>query len=481
MLEIGDVVAMPLPLGGFGACQVTAAGDELTVCVFDWHSDAVPALDDLRGAGPLIIDHHSWEGVPQILSVDASAPLPPGFVWLGRFPVGAGMLRSTSAYGGWPALSVQVVLQRQWDLRVPDEVKAAYKNAAPGQIEADFGARRIRRPAMVSGLDLRELHGEVRWAGLDALPRVTSLTWAGPDRGLAAALSSRPIVTALHWAGPPEEVDLGGTHLNELTFAEGSPRRLVLPPTLTRLRLGADGPPPELVTAAAGGRWIRLTTRSGVPAGLSGVREVALEVAGDVPLMALDGLAELESLRIQWLRPHGGLTGTAAFPRLHTLELIDAYGVEASMLPPPGGALRHLGVASLRSSQSGPIKQRYRGSSVEVRLRGAKSDKWLAANIDNPLRNWVDDDRRAGAAACRAYTVASEAIGRLSADDPGGVADARQTLREFVDRLNDLDGRHGLIDTLRREEAGDAFVALATRAGVPAGEAGSWFDEWRDF
>ncbi|MGW0197721.1 hypothetical protein [Nonomuraea sp. NPDC003201] len=479
MLEIGDVVAVPLPLGGFGACQVTAAGGELTVCVFDWHSDAAPALDDLRGARPLIIDHHSWEGVPQILSVDAAAPLPAGFVRLGSLPVSAGMPCQTSAYGGWPALGVQVVLQRHWDLRVPDEVKAAYKSAAPGQVEADFGGRRIRRPAMVSGLDLRELHGEVRWAGLDALPRVTSLTWAGPDRGLAAALSSRPIITSLHWADPPVEVDLGGTQLNDLTFAGASPRRLVLPPTLTRLRL--DAAPPELVTAAAGGRWIHVTTRSGVPAGLSGVRDVAMEVAGDLRLAALDGLAELESLRIQWLRSYGGLVGATAFPKLHTLELIDAYGVDASMLPPPGGALRHVSVASLRSSQSGPIKQRYRGSEVRVRLRGAKSDKWLAANIDNPLRDWVDDDRRAGAAACRAFTTASEAIGRLSADDPGGVADARQTLREFVERLNDLDGRHGMIDTLRREEAGDAFMALAARAGVPSGEAGSWFDEWRDF
>ncbi|MEV1167596.1 hypothetical protein [Nonomuraea sp. NPDC049784] len=184
---------------------------------------------------------------------------------------------------------------------------------------------------------------------------------------------------------------------------------------------------------------------------------------------------------MEWLGPYGGLVGEAAFPSLHTLQLIDAYGVEAPMLPPPGGSLRHLNVASLRSSQSRPIKERFRGSEVRVRLRGAKSDKWLAANIDNPLRDWVDDDRRAGAAACRAYAAAAQAIGLLSPDDPGAVADAREVLREFVETLNALDERHGLIDTLRREEAGDAFMGLAERAGVPAGEVGSWFDEWRAF
>ncbi|WP_433435319.1 hypothetical protein [Nonomuraea sp. CA-141351] len=481
MLEIGDVIVMPLPLGGFGACQVTDTDAELTVCVLDWHSKGMPALDDLRGAGPLVVDHHSWEGVPKILSVDASEPLPAGFVRLGWLPVEPGMPRSTNSYGAWPGLGIQVVLQRQWDLHVPAEAKAAYKAAKPGQVEADFGVRRMRRPAMVSALDLRELQGEVRWAGLDALPRVTALTWAGSDRGLAAALEARPIITGLHWLDPPDEVDLGGTHLHGLTFAGAGPRRLALPPFLTSLSLSPDGPPPETVTAAGDGRWIRLTTRSGVPAGLRGVRDVAMEVAGDLPLATLGGLADLESLRVQWLGPYGGLVGEAALPSLHTLQLIDAYGVEAPMLPPPGGPLRHLSVASLRSSQSRPIKERYRGSEVRVRLRGAKSDKWLAANIDNPLRDWVDDDRRAGAAACRAYAAAAQAIGLLSPDDPGAVADAREVLREFVETLNALDERHGLIDTLRREEAGDAFMGLAERAGVPAGEAGSWFDEWRVF
>jgi hypothetical protein len=51
----------------------------------------------------------------------------------------------------------------------------------------------------------------------------------------------------------------------------------------------------------------------------------------------------------------------------------------------------------------------------------------------------------------------------------------------MVERLNRLDDRYGFIDTLRREEAGDAFAGLAQRAGVPADEAAAWFDDWRDF
>ncbi|WP_188197113.1 hypothetical protein [Nonomuraea sp. SYSU D8015] len=479
MLEMGDVVAVPLPLGGYGAFQVTAAGDHLTVCMLDWRSDAVPALDDLRAAGPLILDHHAWHGVPQVVNVTADDPLPDGFVRLGRLPVHPELPRECHGYGFWAALGPQVVLQRRWDTEIPAEVRAAYKAAGHGRVEVDLGSARLVRSTALVKLDLREHQGEIRWAGLDALPRLTTLSWAGPDRGLAEALSARPLLSTLTWTDPPEEVDLSRTHLTDLTLHGSAPRRLVLPAGLMKLDL--LGEPPEEVVAAADGRWVRLTSRRGVPSGLRGVRALVLEVAGDVPDAALDGLAELESLRVRWTGPYGGLDGAGALPRLHTLELADAYGMDPSTLPAPGGSLRRLSVDGLRSSRSKAIKQRYQGSGVVVEVRGAKSDRWLTANIDNPLRDWVDDHKRGGAAACTAYTVAARAIGELSADDPGAVADARGILQRFVATLNGIDEQYSMIDTVRREEAGEVFHQLAERAGVPPVEIQAWFDEWRDF
>jgi predicted CoA-binding protein len=54
-------------------------------------------------------------------------------------------------------------------------------------------------------------------------------------------------------------------------------------------------------------------------------------------------------------------------------------------------------------------------------------------------------------------------------------------LRELVDQLNSIDERHHIIDTFRREEAIEAFVALAAHAGVPTAVAKDWIDEWREF
>ncbi|TMR22364.1 hypothetical protein ETD86_11735 [Nonomuraea turkmeniaca] len=362
---------------------------------------------------------------------------------------------------------------------MPDEAKAAYKRAGHGQVDVDLGGARMTRSAALSTLDLREHGGEIRWAGLDARPRLTTLSWSGDDRGLAEALEDRPLLAALRWASPPGEVDLGRTHLTDLIIEGPGPRRLVLPPGLMRLKL--LGEPPEEVVAAADGRWVHLLLRSchrGVPSGLHGVRDLTLDVARDLPGAVLDGLTELESLLVRWTGPYGGFPGAVVLPRLHSLELIDAYGVEASTLPE---SLRYLRVNGLRSSRSRAVRQRYQGADVVVEVRGAKSDRWLAGNIDNPLRDWVDDDKRGGTAACKAYAEAARAIGALSAEDPGAVANARGVLLRFVEELNSIDERHEMIDTLRREEAGEAFFGLAKRAGVPATEAGAWFDDWREF
>jgi hypothetical protein len=73
------------------------------------------------------------------------------------------------------------------------------------------------------------------------------------------------------------------------------------------------------------------------------------------------------------------------------------------------------------------------------------------------------------------------AIDRLPPAGAGRLADAETALRHLIDTLNRIDRKHGFIDTLRREEAGDAFAVLASRADVPAPLADQWFDDWRDF
>ncbi|WP_460341616.1 hypothetical protein [Actinoallomurus acanthiterrae] len=469
---------MPLPLGGYGGCQVTMVEEKrLSVCLLAWYSDGVPTLDDLSAAGPWWLDHHAHQGRPAHISIDSSAPQPPGLTWLGKVPLHPDTPNETSSYSGWSYLAQQAVLQRRWDQRLPPEAKQAYKaaeNHLSQPVEIDLGEGPTERPTGTNLLDLRD-HGSVRWATLDALPQLTKLSWEGKERGLLGFLVAKPVVSDLYWTDPPTAVDLTETALTDLSFHGSAPKSLHLPAGLMHLTL--PNAPTEVV-AQDDGRWIRLTTSQPfIPAGLTGVRDLRLNVQGEATLTGLEELADLESLHIRWSGPPGTLTDPetlGVFDHLESLQLTDAYGLEDVEALPAPGVLRHFTINGVRKSVAKDLRARYRKSATTLSLHGAKSDTWLAVNLTNPLRDWVDDDERAGAAACKAYGDALRGIERDS-----GTAEA--TLQRLVERLNAIDERHGIIDTLRREQAGDAFMDLAARAGIPDARAADWFDDWRDF
>ncbi|MFC0549377.1 hypothetical protein ACFFHJ_00640 [Planotetraspora thailandica] len=379
---------------------------------------------------------------------------------------------------------MHVVSQRRWDLLVPAEAKAAYKNATNNPVVVNLGDEPQTMRATIWDVDLTAHLPQVRWSGLDALPRLTTLRWSGPDHGLTEAIAARPLIVDLIWNDPPSTIDLSATHLTAVTISGNGLRRLRLPPGLMNLRLTSD--PPQVVEAAEDGRWIRLLATSpghAIPSGLHGVRRLDLQVAGDLSLTGLGAAADLEELTITWTGPHGQLLDAVdlhGLRRLHTLQLTDAYGVEASSLPRPGTPLRRLSIGGIRRSQAKLVKARYKGTPVWVTVWGAKSDTWLAANVSNPLRDWVDDDEQAGTAACKAYAAALRTIDRLPSGDAMGT-NARPVLHKLIAELNAIDERYEIIDTLRREQAADAFFDLARRANIPDSEAADWLDEWRDF
>ncbi|SDM33958.1 hypothetical protein SAMN05421874_15617 [Nonomuraea maritima] len=417
--------------------------------------------------------------------VDSAAPPPPDLVWLGQVPVHADAPSETNAIGIWENIPRSVAYQRRWNLHVPSAAKAAYRNATHGLVTVDLGDVPQTMYATTSDLTIPAHLADVRWPALDALPQLTTLKISGPDRGLTNALTTHPIIQNLVWDDPPHTIDLSRTHLTTLKLSGTGLQRLRLPRGLIDLYL--TGEPPEAVEAAEEGRWIHLSMASSaraVPHGLHGLRRLNLQASGDLSLIAFEALTDLECLHICWNRPHGGLldaSDLSGFSRLHTLRLTDAYGVDASSLPHPATSMRLLEVNGIRRSQSEVLMARYRSTPVQATVWGAKSDVWLAANIDNPLRDWVDDDERAGAAACKAYTSALRAIDRLPVDNPATAIAAQQILQNLVEKLNTIDERFEIIDTLRREEAADAFFALAQRLGVADSKAADWFDEWRDF
>ncbi|GAA1384081.1 hypothetical protein [Catellatospora chokoriensis] len=492
-IQRGDVAVMGLPDGGFGACQVTAVDKDLVSAYpLRWHSSTPPTLDDLRGVEPLILDHHAHGGRIAHLNIGSWHAIPPGFRWIGALPVPPDVSDRSDVYSGWQALGADVVHQHRWDHQLPPPAKAAYRAGARGHVNIDFGGGRVWLAGVTGQLDLTDngpvempASGAVDWAALDELPRCTALTWGGPDRGLCSALADHPMISSLAWRDAPHVVDVSETGLTHLSLA-GDVREVRLPRGLLHLDLDALGPD-TTVTAVDDGHWLSLTvtdakTLVGLPAGLGRVRDVTVIAGGVASAAVVAHLAELEMLRIRWRRPPGQLTDASVLARLNRLavvELIDGYGLDADTLPDLP-SLTHAAFSGVRRSIVAAVKSRFRKTPVRLIVDGAKGDTWLAVNLNNPFRDWVDDHARGGAAACKAYAVASRAVDKLTQGDrmPG---EAEPVLQTLIKALNDLDHKHSLVDTLRREQAYDAFRELADRAGVAADTADEWFDDWRDF
>jgi len=102
---------------------------------------------------------------------------------------------------------------------------------------------------------------------------------------------------------------------------------------------------------------------------------------------------------------------------MHTLQLDDAYGLDPEALPdlPP---LRHLVLNGTRRTIVASLGRRFRGGPVKLPVHGAKSQAWLAAHMDNPFRDWVQESKAFGQAACKAYTRAWRVIEAIEPDAP---------------------------------------------------------------
>lgn len=137
----GDVVAMPIRGGGYGACQVTAVSRGFAVvCGIDWFSGHVPTLDELAAAGSFRPTHGMQNGMILYARVRIDL-LPSDWVRLGRQPTRPGVPTTSNTGAEWTYFSWHVQLQRHWDTRVGEPMKTAYKAAADNAaVEVDFGA-----------------------------------------------------------------------------------------------------------------------------------------------------------------------------------------------------------------------------------------------------------------------------------------------------------------------------------------------------
>jgi hypothetical protein len=366
------------------------------------------------------------------------------------------------------------------------------RSAIVTEVEVDFGAGPTTVHPAMPYVDLTgngrirvPAEGAVDWSQLDKLPQCITVEWSGAERGVIDAVAARRI-KFLYWHDASGDIDLTGTGVTNVRM-DGIGLRSVRLPESVEVLLLRDPPEALRVDAPESGHRMDLRFFSRgpdikIPEGLSRVSKLWLKVAGKVSASALTGLTDLDDLRITFDDPPGALTDTQdlqAHHGLRTLQLGDAYGWDPGSLPELP-SLRYLEINGTRRTTAAAVKARFHATGVQISVRGAKSEAWLAAHMTNPFRDWVEDSKPFGSAACKAYARALLAVEAVTPEAPDRMAAAERALRGLIADLNAIDAKYHLIDTIYREQAGDAFFELAERAKVPADQAQRWFDD-RDF
>ncbi len=491
--------AVPLRGGRWGACQVLGLSDgQADVVAFDWVGEEPPTLEQLAKAKALVLSHHAHR--ERVQRCYYSGLVPPDFRALGeRPPLLSGEMQPPS-YGSWAGVGHQLLLQWRWDHEVPRaeleryragdrEITLGETTALPSYTTTIGAARWADFPWPASE--------PVPWRALDAAGTLTKLTYHGRDVGVISYVASRKLVTELNWYEHGQSsLDFRGASLLELRL--DVPRRLAVSvdAELRELTLSGHGKGRSVaVEHPAAGQELQLhlwqPLGGVVPPAVKGLERLSELDLGPMKQVDLRAIAKAypKLKRLTLRGKYAKLEHLEALTRLRELEsatFYDVYDLDVASLPPIGELprLSQVTFGGLRKSDAQLLRKHF-ATLEHLDVHGAKNDAWIAANANNPLRDWVDDDEAFGEQACKifakAYRAATKAGAEKGAKKGKAAAEAKQALTDFVKALNKLAAKFELADTVRREEAYEAYHQLVALTGVSSKLADAWWGELCDF
>ncbi|WP_164135924.1 gliding motility protein [Stenotrophomonas maltophilia] len=462
-------------LGACVAYQLThqdAADGSFAILALDWVGSALPDAATVAAMQPARFS--AFRAAPALMHRWAGKRVPRDFQQVGwREPLIPDPPRS---YGSWPR-GAEWIGQRHWDALDADTVRAfhAAMSAPEDQsVVLERDAFPVRRCTRV--LDSATLNHAPSLCVFGALPLLTQLEITTPVPGLLPWLCTRPLIHTLQISGLREsELDVRGTRLMQMTIDATGLRSLHLNPQLDRLTLTGSIDPGLIIHAEDEGRWLTLISTDPLLPGLGlprlgelqlrEVRELdAARIAGQFP--------ELQSLTISGapcvlhqLHHLGDLR------QLHTLGGSELFPPAEALFPAPEcwPRLCRLWLHSLPIELGTAIKKAYKGEvakGLDLDVGQLRRPEWLAANLDNPFRNWEGSAHVSAVQAKKAATLyrkaCTEAL-KLSTgggDTTGLGAALAQIGRDYTEGFNALDRHSGFIETEEREQIYMAWMSI---------------------
>ncbi|BCY10506.1 hypothetical protein [Actinoplanes sp. L3-i22] len=227
-----------------------------------------------------------------------------------------------------------------WNFRSVRDLRRASLDTG---VEVDFGAGVHLLPSWTTALDLRPLvpaDGPVDWTALDRLPKLVSVSWSGPDRGLTGVLAAQPRIQYLEWFDAQGDLDLRQSAVLRLWINCAGLSGVLLPESLAVLLVQNPRENLRIETRDDRRRLALHLAFDGaeaiIPAGLRATPVVRLGLGGEFSVKALESFTGLRDLTCEFEAPPGRLIDLPLLgqhPGLTRLCLINAYDLDPMTMP----------------------------------------------------------------------------------------------------------------------------------------------------
>jgi hypothetical protein len=479
-MNVGDIYSFySRRLACYQACQITGFSEEFdkrtgkplpakpAVLLLDWTDKHPPSPADFPALQPFVKSFYSFDDELTHRYV-MEAHKPEHFTYCGnRAPVLPG--GALHSYGFWPGDS-DIFRQILWD-RMPDDLRAAYKNTK-------------QRTWRLDETEIPDLFPDYRgFSDLAKYPRLSELTWRAWSEELRAYLKSNSVINKLMLDEQQavDVLDFRGTGLLEITIDITGVREIYLNDMISVLRLRGGVAPDLTVHDPHEGDFITLVIPGGavIPKGLVHLGGLWLYGVADTDLArTVENHRGIR--RLEMFGKPGNVTNFSAVSGLMELTYFrtnDVFGFTGADFPDPGALpkLGSLSMVSLPQEAAQTIKKKYqplaKQGKLELYVRKARKDGWLAANMDNPFRNWDGDDLVPPGYAKKAAEIYRKT--RIEMEKACAAADAEQECAKlceaYIETFNKMDSKYEFIDTELRENIILALDKILTETKEQSG------------
>lgn len=466
--EIGDIYSLYLKRWDFYvSAQIVVKDDSRgTIAVLlDIFSKEVPTLDALKKAKPFVLDHHYWNTTNFYLYTGELWAFNPIFIG-NSTPIDTPTNEHLSTFG-----MEQFSLQYQWN-QLPDAFKKSFKEQSPRNKTIKI-TRSENKDFYTSLLQEKPLAYEVKSCIFDAQ--------------LQSFLKENQQVSKLELEEVDEAiVDISASGIDDIVIRDSHIEKIVLNRYIQTLYTLGDFSTIKEIVCPFEGELLHLGL-SNFNSGylkFKGLREVrSLSIFSDKNYSV--DIAEIANTfpNLEFLKINGqnaSLRNIEALAKLQHLEsvwLSDLYDFDSFVKKTEMPNLRSISLWSVPKVVADKVKKEFKGID-ELDIKQARTDEWIKANLDNPLRNWDGREGTKPSVAKKAMKAYTDAYKKLSGNK--NKDEAVTTLQNFIAIFNEIDKKHH-IDTLEREEIWEAFKILAELTPLSVNEIEDIFEDLRDF